>query len=245
MIPSDIIASIRRERSVLRPTLFPRGSVEPDTVIIPTKFIWERFIARQADIPTLSLKATEASLFSVNGVSFAGPCFGAPAAAFLLENLVAAGAKRIIIVGTAGGIADAFSAPSLAVIERGVDSTGIGTFYRDTSSPDEGLTHHLSSVLEARGYTQRAVIASMDAPYRETPSLLSYCTAKGASLIDMEIAAMFSVANALQTKAAAFAVVSDVVDASHGVWNTFFKKREFHDIVHETVNMLPAVFSEG
>jgi uridine phosphorylase len=134
---------------------------------------------------------------------------GAPAATNLAEELIAWGAKRLVILSLAGGIQPDLVPGSLVVCDRAIRDEGTSYHYlapaRDVSATTE-LVARVSKALDARGLEHvTGATWSTDAPYRETTSYQR----EGVKAVDMESAGVFAAAQVRGVSAASVLVVGD------------------------------------
>ncbi len=123
---------------------------------------------------------------------------GAPGAAIAFEELIAAGAKRIVRVGTCGGLQPALAAGDLVVATAAVDSTGYGRFavpngFPAVADPDLVVALRRAAGENGRSYHSGIVLTS-DVFYDGIqPSLPVYQTMSQANVmaVEMECAALF------------------------------------------------------
>jgi uridine phosphorylase len=123
---------------------------------------------------------------------------GAPAAAVMLEELIAFGARRFISVGTAGSLVADLPPGSLVLCDSAFRDEGTSYHYLPGGGPvypSEALTSSLRRALERRGLAFRPGPAwTTDAIYRETAAEVGLHAGKGALVVEMEAAALFAVA---------------------------------------------------
>ena len=140
---------------------------------------------------------------------------GAPAAAVMLEELIAFGAKRFISVGTAGSLLPELQPGSLVLCDSALRDEGTSYHYLPGGGlvyPSEGLTARLRSSLVSHGLPFRSGPSwTTDAIYRETPAEILMHSAKGALVVEMEAAALFAVARFRSCLIAACFGVSDTL----------------------------------
>ena len=141
--------------------------------------------------------------------ALAGPALGAPQAAMLMENLIAAGAREFLVYGWAGALDAQVPLGSLWVVEKAFSAEGTAPHYLAQESFSWRPSPWLRSLLQKIGPGQ-ATVVSTDAPYRETPD---FCRkwASLARLIDMETSALYALAHFYQVSMAVLLVVSDRV----------------------------------
>jgi uridine phosphorylase len=140
---------------------------------------------------------------------------GSPAAAVMLEELIAFGARRFVSVGTAGSLLDDLKPGSLVLCDSAFRDEGTSYHYLPGGAPvypSETLTAGLRAALLARGIAFRAGPAwTTDAIYRETPSEVLLHAGRGALVVEMEAAALFAVARFRSCLIAACFSVSDTL----------------------------------
>jgi uridine phosphorylase len=126
---------------------------------------------------------------------------GAPGAAIAFEELIAAGARRIVRIGTCGGLQENIVTGDLVVATAAVDKTGYGRATVPEGFPavaDVMLTHDLLQAAAAQGRrVTKGIVLSNDNFYQgvETPHLTPYpvLAAAGVVAVEMECAALFVV----------------------------------------------------
>ena len=140
---------------------------------------------------------------------------GAPAAAVMLEELIAFGVKRFISIGTAGSLSKDILPGSLVLCDSAFREEGTSYHYIPGGGPvfpSESLSVRLREALEARGLAYRAGPSwTTDAIYRETPSEILLHSGKGALVVEMEASALFTVARFRSCLIAACFSVSDTL----------------------------------
>ncbi len=140
---------------------------------------------------------------------------GAPAAAVMLEELIAFGSRRFVSVGTAGSLLADLPPGSLVLCDSALRDEGTSYHYLPGGGlvyPSEGLTGRLRASLASRGLACREGASwTTDAIYRETPQEVLAHAAKGALVVEMEAAALFAVARFRSCLIAACFTVSDTL----------------------------------
>lgn len=128
---------------------------------------------------------------------------GAPAVISLMEELKALGVRRFLFVGVAGAIQPGISSGSVFGISHALSGTGVTGYYTDLmqiDAPNGGAPGNDFNT---------ATAFSTDAPFRETQDLLAEARLLGASLIDMETAAIYAFARYHNLPAYCFLVAAD------------------------------------
>jgi|JFJP01.1.fsa_nt_gi purine-nucleoside phosphorylase len=166
------------------------------------------------------------------GTSVAGPFIGAPYAVMLLESLIARGAEKIIVVGWCGAVTDELNVGDIFLPSKAIVDEGTSKDYKHldlelpVSTPDLGLIEQLSEHLTSSGITHgKGAIWTTDAIYRETKKKVDFFRSLGASAVEMECAALFSVAEYRKVSIAALLIVSDSVASR--TWDPGFRNKKF------------------
>ena len=138
---------------------------------------------------------------------------GAPAATNLAEELIAWGAKRLVILSLAGGIQPDLAPGSLVLCDRAIRDEGTSYHYlpaaRDVAASAE-LVARVSKALDAGGLIHvTGATWSTDAPYRETREEAISYQREGVKAVDMESAGVFAAAQVRGASAASVLVVGD------------------------------------
>ncbi len=137
---------------------------------------------------------------------------GAPAAAVVLEEAIAAGAKEIIILGPAVAFSPQVAVGDLILPTESVIADGTSPYYvsaRTGARPDATLRGVVAHLLERSGASFRTGrVASVDAVYVRPIARLAALRRARVLAIDMELAALLSVSRYRGVRAAALLVVS-------------------------------------
>lgn len=170
------------------------------------------------------------------------PGVGAPMATLVLEELIARGTRRVVIVGTAGGLARELSIGDAVVVDRALRDEGTSHHYVDGgpyARADPAVRAWLGTAFDG---TDHAYLTgdtwTTDAPFRETiPEIRTY-REEGLLVVDMEAAAVFSVATYRDVEAGAVVTISDLLDPEG--WTPRFEETQPHlealiDVVVDTV----------
>ncbi|MFD9688400.1 nucleoside phosphorylase [Kitasatospora sp. NPDC059088] len=137
---------------------------------------------------------------------------GAPAAALVVEQLIALGIGSIITVGTAAALHPELAPGSIVVCERALRDEGLSHHYRPPSrfaEPDRPLTDRLAAALAGTQAVRIGGTWTTDALYRETEAEVSRYATEGLLTADMEAAAVLTVAEYRSASAAAAFAVAD------------------------------------
>lgn len=178
-----------------------KGSVSPDVIVCGDPARAAR-IAEKLDRAVLLGEKREyrtyQGQFQGVTVTISSHGIGAPGAAIAFEELIAAGAKRIVRVGTCGGLQPDLQPGDLIVATAAVDFTGYGRFAAPNGYPaaaDPDLVLALRMAAEAYGRSLRSgIVLTSDIFYDGVqPSMPVYQTMSQANVlaVEMECAALF------------------------------------------------------
>jgi uridine phosphorylase len=155
---------------------------------------------------------------------------GAPITAMVVEALVARGVDRFCIAGIAGCLQSDVGMGEPVVCTRALRDEGVSHHYLAPgrwASADEGMVRRCENAVEDAGLTvHRGPTWTTSAPYRETvPEIESYAE-DGILTVDMEAAALFSVAEYRDVEAGALFTVSDYLGTDE--WDPRFDATDEH-----------------
>jgi uridine phosphorylase len=149
---------------------------------------------------------------------------GAPAAALVMEHLIAWGVRRFLSVGIAGGLQPGMAVGDVVVCTGAVRDEGVSHHYAPdarTAVPSYALTAELEAVLRQRGVRHASGESwTVDAPYRETVAEARHYQGQGVLSVEMEAAALFTVAAQRGVDVAAVFAMSDSLAEAR--WNPRF-----------------------
>lgn len=138
---------------------------------------------------------------------------GAPAAAVMLEELIAFGAGSFVSIGTAGGLVKGLFPGDVVLCSGALRDEGLSYHYLPEgreAHPDAGQTDAMSRAMDDAGLSHRRGITwTTDAIYRETRGEMAEHVAEGAVVVEMEAAALFAVATFRKVPLSACFTVSD------------------------------------
>jgi uridine phosphorylase len=143
---------------------------------------------------------------------------GGPAAAFLLDQLVACGARALVTVGIAGSLLPSVPPGAVVVAAEAIAGDGTSPHYspggRRALPASPGLVDDLLGALANSGVDARiGTTWTTDAPFRETPAAIEAARSREGLTVDMEAAAVYALAAHRGVEACAVLVVTD------GVWD--------------------------
>lgn len=165
------------------------------------------------------LKRTENRVGLVGGFGI-----GAPAAAVVLEELIALGTTEFINIGTAGGLQKSLRIGDIVVCSQAIRDEGVSHHYLSPAQyarPSAALTDRLKDALATTAipYTEGPTW-TIDTPYRETVEEARHYQREGVQTVEMEAAAVLAVAEYRRVAAAAAFAISDSL--ANLVWDPQF-----------------------
>ncbi len=163
--------------------------------------------------------------------------FGGPNVAALVEEMSSFGVREFILWGYCGGISGSSGIGSLYIAGRALREDGISYHYLEDD-------HEFVSSEWAKEWSagaghedfQCVDVWSTDAIYRETHRKIIEYAKRGIAAVEMETASLYAVCQAKGLKAAAFLVVSDLINT--GTWQPGFHTRPFKEAVKTMARFL-------
>ncbi|WP_448579099.1 purine-nucleoside phosphorylase [Thermosphaera sp.] len=183
-------------------------------------------------------------------VTIATHGMGCPSANIVFEELGILGAKRIVRLGTAGGLHESVRIGDVVVATGAMyvnGGCGLGQYmpgYCGASSPDPVLTYRIIKELEESGVPfKKGPLFTSDAFYAESPEMASRLSKYGALAVEMEAAGLFTLGWMRGWETGCVVVVSNVL---HGkAPNTvFLTTAELADKFSKTTQVLMEVFNK-
>ena len=131
-------------------------------------------------------------------LAFFHPGVGVPLAGGLLEEVIAFGCKKFVVIGGAGVLEKGMSVGILILVESALRDEGVSYHNiepgREIHAQPQALTA-IRTALEAHGVPFVAGKTwTTDAAYRETQSMIDARRAEGCLMVEMEAAALLAVA---------------------------------------------------
>jgi uridine phosphorylase len=170
---------------------------------------------------------------------------GAPVVGILLEELNAFGIKHFITIGTAGSLQKKLQLGSHIVCTRAIRDEGTSHHYAASekySYPSKSLTEKIIEVAKRMNLNYHTGTSwTTDAPYRETLVELQHYRDEGVLTVEMEAAAIFTIAKYLNIQAGVILTISDYLTEES--WELHFHLTEHHlhtlfMLAKETLNSL-------
>jgi len=152
--------------------------------------------------------------------------FGAPAAAMLLEILIASGVRGILFLGEAGSISRSARIGDVVLPEWAIREEGTSYHYlppEELPRPDPDLLETFERSLRSLGVRPiRGGVWTTDAPFRETERKVEEYASRGALAVEMECSALMAVASFRKVSLAAGLAITD--ELFEGTWRPGFRK---------------------
>jgi DeoD family purine-nucleoside phosphorylase len=154
--------------------------------------------------------------FDGRPVSVQATGMGCPSAAIVIEELVQLGVRRLLRVGTCGGLQPDLALGDLIVAISAVPADGPARAYVDgephAPTADFGLTHGMIHAAKGFGLRPRVgPVASSDTFYDPDPGRHRRWSARGVLGVEMEAAVLFTIGALRGVPAACVLTVSDLV----------------------------------
>jgi len=201
------------DESILKPRKVP-GLGSPKVFCIPAD-LPARPLFRFLEENSLRKKETlGGNLYLLEGGRTVAYGFaGAPATVMNLENLIASGAKEVMLLGFCGSLLPGLNSGDVVSVTRALSEEGTSRHYfarkRIFHSTPLAM-RRLEQVLSERGISAaRGAAVSTDAPYRETRPWLCRKREQGIAVVDMEASAVLAISEYRGVSASALLVVSD------------------------------------
>ena len=211
-------------KAVVEPSIGRRKLDARNAVICYTSDFYRRLVkafgaAKSKDAPMFD-GAVSGKI--VKGTALYQSSVGAPAAAMMLEEAIASGVRRILMLGLAGSVSPSVRIGDMVVPTWGLREEGTSHHYFSASHrarPSRQLTARLERVIEADQFFEGGVW-SIDSAFRETRAKVARYAKMGVLAIDMETTALMCVAEYRDVEFAALLVISDELFGK--TWNPAF-----------------------
>lgn len=163
-------------------------------------------------------------------VSFMFVPVSAAATVMVMEELIAAGAKKFIGIGWAGSLQSELPVGSLIMPTSCISEEGTSRHYVDEGTelvPDKNLMEAILSTAKEEGVAiAKGPQWTTDAPYRELVSTIKAYSQQGVLGVDMETSAMFALGLHRQIPVCNILTVSDELWQE---WNPAFDSNELRE----------------
>jgi DeoD family purine-nucleoside phosphorylase len=179
-------------------------------------------------------------------VSVQATGMGTPSMSIVVEELLRLGARRLIRVGTCGGIAPGLRTGELVIASAAcpVDGATRTYLHGDAYAPaaDFALTHELYHAAERLGTAARVgPVASVDVFYNPEPDYTQRWRSRGVLAFEMEASALFYLAARAGVHAACLLTVSDVLSEEVSSEESYLPPDELARAVERMVDVALAV----
>lgn len=170
----------------------------------------------------------------------AGPAIGAPVAVMALEKLVALGATAVVALGWCGALAPGIEVGDIVLPTTALSEEGTSAHYplAGQAAADEELSRRLAALLGGEGFAVHSgLVWTTDAPYRETWEKVAAYRCRGVLAVEMEFAALATVAAYRGVPLASVLLVSDLVREEQA-WQPAFRRRDFRRLARRLLTLL-------
>lgn len=144
---------------------------------------------------------------------------GAPGIAALADEFAALGVQQFVLIGMAGGLQPELKTGSLVISTTAIRGEGVSQHYlapHATVDSSQEIARELSARLTNDNQPHTSGITwTTDAPFRELRSIVLEHQRAGVLAVDMEAAALLSVARSMDLSAAAAFSIADQLADGH------------------------------
>ena len=145
---------------------------------------------------------------------------GAPVIAVLADEFAGLGVQQFALIGLAGGLRPDLKTGSLVICRNAIRGEGVSQHYlppHPTIAASEEMVNRLSDVLTKRNQTYSVgTVWTTDAPFRELRKTVLEHQRSGVLAVEMESAALLSVARSWDVSAVAMVSIADQL--ANGQW---------------------------
>jgi len=144
---------------------------------------------------------------------------GAPVVAGLTDEFAALGVRQFVLIGMAGGLQPVLTTGSLVIATSVLRGEGVSQHYlppHPTVDSDSEMVQSISQILTQQNRPHcLGVTWTTDAPFREVRKDVLEHQRQGVLAVDMEAAAMLSVARSMNISALAVFSIADQLSGGH------------------------------
>jgi purine-nucleoside phosphorylase len=167
---------------------------------------------------------------------------GTPSLSIVAEELLRLGAKRLIRVGTCGGIARGLRTGDLVIATAACPVDGATTTYLHgeayAPAADFGLTRALVDAAQAAGIDARTgLVASVDVFYNTDDDYARRWRDRGVLAFEMEASALFFLAAREGAQAACALTVSDVLSEEVSIEESYLPLDELNRAIDRMISI--------
>jgi purine-nucleoside phosphorylase len=146
-----------------------------------------------------------------------------------LELLIAKGVRNAIAIGAAGSVSKTCRIGDLVLVTKAIRAEGVSYHYERPSkysTPSRPLNSKIQRVLDEMGVPyKKGVTWTNGAPFRETVAEIRQLQKEGVLCVEMEAAALFSIAKFRKVNLSSLLFISDSV--ADYVWNPQFHSEDY------------------
>jgi purine-nucleoside phosphorylase len=226
---------VKKTDAIINPVISKNSpDIGPVAVMAATEldlfFLCDLFKFSRDDYHRLFTSRLYVPQSSCPGTCLSGPAIGAPYAAMILETLIAWGARRVIFLGWCGAVSKEAKIGDIILPTSSFVDEGTSRNYalpgNGRSEPAAAMVSLIKQVLEDnRVDFHSGTIWTTDAVYRETVEKVSNYQRRGVLAVEMEVSALYSVAQFRDVELSALLVVSD--ELSSLKWRPGFRDQRF------------------
>jgi uridine phosphorylase len=160
---------------------------------------------------------TQLDAFELAGqtVGIIGCAVGAPFAVLIAEELLESGCRLLLSVTSAGQIVPAEPTPYFVIIDRALRDEGTSYHYAEPSEYGEANAELVAMAVNALKAAGLRVIVgptwTTDAPFRETAQAIEAAKRRGILAVEMEAAALYTLAKVRQANVLCIAHVTNTM----------------------------------
>jgi len=197
-----------------------------ETCLLPgdplrAKYIAERFFDDPVEVNTYRGLLGFTGTFKGKPVSVQGSGMGCPSAAIVIEELVQLGVKKILRVGTCGGLqADIMGELIIPLAAVPADTTALQYVNNEAHAPTASfdIVHALVHQAKELGKPVRVgPIVSSAVFYQPDPAQAQRWSERGLLAVEMEAAVLFTLGALRKVQTGCVLLVSDLVPGAHQV----------------------------
>lgn len=164
---------------------------------------------------------------------------GGPAASHMLEILIAAGTKKFIVVGHAGGLQKSNAIGSIILNNKSVRDEGVSHHYLQPSKyafPSLTLTSKLEMQLDKNRINyKKGGSWTIDSMYRETRDEVEHYAQEGIATVEMELASFYAVASFRMVDIASLLIISDYIAFEN--WEQHFQTSSTTKAIFQSIEI--------
>jgi uridine phosphorylase len=138
---------------------------------------------------------------------------GAPALVAFVEEMIAWGVKRFILLSWGGALSHSLNEGNIVLVDKAIRDEGVSHHYLPTERyvhADDAFIQKVASRLSERNIKFKSGTAwTTDAPYRETQAEVKQYRSENVQIVEMETAGLYALAKARNVGAASIVIAAD------------------------------------